>query len=78
MNIQIDKYLHFLCCLLIVAALYPLIGWWSVGSALATGILKEIYDWRDYGLFSWSDIIADTIGTVAGIAIIAIIKLLIS
>lgn len=73
-----DKYLHFLCCLIIVAALYPLIGWWSVGTAIATGVGKELYDWKDYGLFSWADIIADIAGTAAGAAIIVTIKLLIS
>lgn len=73
-----DKLLHFFVCFGITLLLYPLIGWWSIGTAIATGVGKELYDWKDYGLFSWADIIADIAGTAAGAAIIAIIKLLIS
>jgi len=73
-----DKLLHFLVCFCICLLLYPLIGWWSIGTAVATGVGKELYDWKDYGLFSWSDIVADIAGTAAGALIIVIIKLIIS
>ena len=76
--IPLDKKLHFAVCFGITLLLYPLIGWWSVGTAVATGVGKELYDWRDYGLFSWSDIVADLAGTAVGAFIIAIIKLIIS
>lgn len=75
---QLDKKLHFLCCFGIVLVLFPIIGWWSIGTALATGVGKELYDLHDYGLFSWWDIVADIAGTAVGAIIIAIIKLLIS
>ncbi len=74
----LDKKLHFSVCLGICLLLYPLIGWWSIGTAIATGVGKELYDWRDYGLFSWGDIIADLAGAAVGTIIIAIINLLIS
>lgn len=73
-----DKLLHFLCCFGIALVLYPIIGWWSIGAAVAAGVGKELYDLHDYGLFSWWDIVADIAGTAAGAIIIAIIKLLIS
>lgn len=75
---MMDKLLHFLCCFGIALVLFPLIGWWSIGTALATGVGKELYDLHDYGLFSWWDIVADIAGTAVGAIIIAIIKLLIS
>ena len=73
-----DKLLHLLCCFGICLLLYPLIGWWSIGTAVATGVGKELYDLHDYGLFSWWDIVADIAGTAVGAIIIAIIKLVIS
>lgn len=75
-NIPYDKKLHFGVCLLITLLLYPLIGWWSVGTAIATGFLKEVYDWRDYGGFSWADIVADLAGVLAGVLVITLIKIL--
>ena len=73
----LDKKLHFLVCLGICLLLYPLIGWWSIGTAIATGVGKELYDWRDYGLFSWGDILADMAGIVVAVLIITIIKVMI-
>ena len=73
-----DKLLHFLCCFGIALVLYPIIGWWSIGAAVAAGVGKELYDLHDYGLFSWWDIVADIAGTAVGAIIIAIIKLSIS
>lgn len=77
MRIEKDKIMHFTACFCIALLLYPMIGWWSVGTALATGIGKEIYDYKDYGNFSWSDILADSIGVIAGIIVILLIKLVI-
>lgn len=69
-----DKLLHFLCCCGICLMLYPLIGWWSIGAAVAAGVGKELYDLHDYGLFSWWDIAADLAGVLASIPIILLIK----
>ena len=73
----LDKKLHFFVCFGITLLLYPLIGWWSIGTSIATGVGKELYDWKDYGLFSWSDILADALGIVVATVIIATIKLII-
>jgi len=73
----LDKKLHFSVCLSITLLLYPLIGWWSAGTALATGVGKELYDLHDYGLFSWWDIVADIAGTAVSIPVILLIKTII-
>lgn len=73
----LDKKLHFSVCLGICLLLYPLIGWWSIGTAIATGVGKELYDYKDYGLFSWWDIAADLAGTAVAVLIIIIIKVMI-
>lgn len=73
----LDKKLHFSVCLGICLLLYPLIGWWSIGTAIATGVGKELYDLKGYGLFSWSDILADMAGIVTAVIVITIIKILI-
>lgn len=73
----VDKLLHFLCCLGITLLLYPLIGWWSIGTAVATGVGKELYDLHDYGLFSWWDIVADLAGVLASVPFILLIKTII-
>ena len=75
-KIAYDKKLHFLVCFGITLLLYPVFGWWSIGTSIATGVGKELYDWRDYGLFSWSDIMADMTGIVVGIIVILLIKII--
>lgn len=72
-----DKLLHFLCCCGICLVLYPIIGWWSIGAAVAAGVGKELYDLHDYGLFSWWDIAADLAGVLASIPIILLLKTII-
>lgn len=69
-----DKLLHFLCCCGIALVLYPIIGWWSIGAAVAAGVGKELYDLHDYGLFSWWDIAADLAGVLASVPIILLLK----
>ena len=44
---------------------------------MATGVGKELYDWKDYGLFSWWDIVADLVGVVVAVLIITIINVMI-
>ena len=72
-----DKLLHFLCCCGIALVLYPLIGWLSIGAAVAAGVGKELYDLHDYGLFSWWDIAADLAGVLASVPIILLLKTII-
>lgn len=77
MNIKYDKALHFLVCFLIAILLYPLIGWWGAATGLVTGVFKELFDLDDYGVFSWGDMIADTLGVAFAIGVIVLIKSLI-
>ena len=72
-----DKLLHFLCSCGIALVLYPIIGWWSIGAAVAAGVGKELYDLHDYGLFSWWDIAADLAGVLASVPIILLLKTII-
>ena len=74
--IEYDKKLHFVVCFAIAFALYPIIGWLGIGTSLATGIGKELYDYYDYGKFSWSDILADVAGIIVAILTIILIKAL--
>ena len=71
----LDKTLHFLVCFLFTILLFPLLSWWSIGTAIATGFMKEIYDWRDYGGFSWADIIADLAGVIIATTILILIRI---
>ena len=48
---------------------YTGIFWGGVSTTLI-GVGKEVYDYVDYGLFSWKDIIADLIGVVLGVVIL--------
>lgn len=73
--VSYDKKLHFAVCFGITLLLFPLIGWWSIGTAIATGVGKELYDWRDYGTFSWGDIAADILGVIVAIIILILIKI---
>lgn len=75
-RIPYDKRVHFVVCFLIAFLLYPLIGWFGAGTALLTGVGKELYDWRDYGTFSWGDIFADVLGVLIAMLIIILIKIL--
>ncbi|MBQ6287376.1 MAG: hypothetical protein IJK73_06965 [Bacteroidales bacterium] len=69
--------LHFGVCFLIALLLFPVIGWWSLGTATMVGVLKELYDLKDYGLFSWWDIVADLVGVGVGVILLTIIKIII-
>lgn len=74
-KVPYDKALHFAVCFAIALLLYPVIGWWSIGTAIATGVGKELYDWRDYGTFSWGDIAADMLGVIVAMIILILIKI---
>lgn len=76
MPIPYDKRIHFAVCFLIALLLFPLIGWWGAAFAMLAGIAKEMFDFDDYGLFSWGDILADLAGTAAAILTIIIAKLI--
>ena len=76
MNIPYDKRLHFAVCFLIALLLFPAIKWWGAVAAMVVGVAKEMFDYDDYGVFSWWDILADLAGTATAILIIILIKIL--
>ena len=65
-----DKLLHAESCALIVivAALFINV-WWAGLLGLACGIGKEVWDKYRGGVPSWSDLLADAVGIVAGVLI---------
>jgi len=75
MPIPYDKRIHFAVCFLITFLLYPLIGWFGAGTAMLTGIGKELFDFDDYGVFSWGDILADVLGVALAVIILILIKI---
>jgi len=77
-KIGADKVLHFeTCCLIfLVVAMICMnrfglcmntSGAISIVVTLAIGVLKEVYDYKTYGLFDWNDIKADSLGILAGV-----------
>lgn len=40
--------------------------WVGIGFSFSVGVLKEIHDKKDYGLFSWKDIVYDLFGALCG------------
>lgn len=70
-----DKQLHILVSFIICIGIYIINRNLNESVMLTAiiGILKEVYDYIDYGLFSMGDLIADSIGVL--IAIILILML---
>ena len=73
-----DKVLHFeTCCLMVLVVAMICMNRFglcvdSAGAVaiivtLAIGVLKEVYDYKTYGLFDWNDIKADTLGILIGV-----------
>ena len=56
----VDKFLHFVGGACVMAITHS----WIVLSIIAIG--KEVYDYKDYGLFSKADVIATVLGGVFG------------
>ena len=71
-----DKRLHFAACFLITLLLFPAIKWWGAVAAMVAGLAKEMFDYDDYGVFSWKDILADLAGTATALLILTLIKIL--
>lgn len=79
-----DKVLHFETCFLITMVVsflnMNLFGLCISVSSLSaclisvvSGLLKELYDYKTYGLFDKKNIIADVLGSFAGLLIIILI-----
>jgi len=65
-----DKFLHFVGGMCVMA----ITGSWLVLSFVAVG--KEIYDYKDYGLFSLPDVYATLLGGICGHFAVLLWKLL--
>lgn len=73
---SLDGALHILCSLVILLVLsvfFPL--WIAIAATVLVGIGKEVYDKLSYGLFSWKDILFDSIGIVLAVLIFLLFKL---
>ena len=67
-NNHIDKVLHICISYILMTyfgAALPI--WMAALFTIIIGIVKELYDQKDYGGFSWKDLIADVVGIVLGI-----------
>ena len=64
-----DKFLHFVggMCVMAITNSWLMLGIVAVG--------KEIYDYKDYGLFSKADVIATVLGGLAGYFAVMLWKL---
>ena len=64
-----DKFMHFAggMCVMAITNSWLLLGIVAVG--------KEIYDYKDYGLFSKADVIATVLGGLAGYFAVTLWKL---
>lgn len=72
---SLDGALHILCSLVILLVLsvfFPL--WIAISATVLVGIGKEVYDKLSYGLFSWKDILFDSIGIVLAVLIFLLFK----
>lgn len=70
-----DGALHILCSLvifLVLSVFFPL--WIAIIATVLVGIGKEVYDKISYGLFSWKDILFDSIGIVLAVLIFLLFK----
>jgi len=76
-----DKILHFCVCMLLcmsfgclvvhVPKFLVLAAGYSF--AMTIGILKEVYDMYNGGVFDWKDIVADFFGAITGVALMSIV-----
>lgn len=68
---KIDKIYHFAAsyALILTANLvFPLLQ--AAAIAFAVGIIKELFDYFDYGRFDFHDLLADSAGVTAGAVLI--------
>lgn len=70
MKIDRNDLLHIESCALLVLVLLLFLPWWAACSVtLAVGIIKECWDAGHCGVASWSDIVFDIAGIMAGMGI---------
>jgi hypothetical protein len=74
-KVPVDKFMHFICGLVIAALLTPFIGAYSILVVAVIAALKEIYDARhpDKHTADFMDWVATTLGGVVGFVITSLI-----
>lgn len=74
MKIPYDKKLHFLCgCIiaLLVGLYNPLYG---LLAGVTAGVVKEVYDYLDYGGPDIKDFLATAVGSILGTLVCEVIR----
>jgi hypothetical protein len=73
-KVPVDKFMHFICGLVIAALLTPFIGAYSIVVVAIIAALKEIYDARhpDKHTADFMDWVATTLGGVFGFVVVAL------
>jgi hypothetical protein len=74
-KVPVDKFMHFICGLVIAALLTPFIGAYSIAVVAIVALLKEIYDARhpDKHTADIWDWVATVLGGVLGMLIITLL-----
>jgi hypothetical protein len=74
-KVPVDKFMHFICGLVIAALLTPFIGAYSIVVVAVIAALKEIYDARhpDKHTADFWDWVATVLGGVVGFVVVALI-----
>ena len=74
-KVPVDKFMHFICGLVIAALLTPFIGAYSILVVAVIAALKEIYDARhpDKHTADFMDWVATVLGGVLGMLIITLL-----
>ncbi len=72
MKIPYDKKLHFAAgCLIAISGSLIFSTFWGAELAVCAGLLKELYDLYDYGVFDVNDMLVTWLGGLAGIMIVS-------
>jgi hypothetical protein len=74
-KVPVDKFLHFICGLVIAALLTPLIGAYSIVVVAVIALLKEIYDYlhKDIHTPDFWDWVATVLGGLVGFIVVALL-----
>ena len=73
-KVPVDKFMHFVCGLVIAALFTPFIGAYSIVVVAIVALLKEIYDYEYKSIHTpdFYDWAATTLGGVLGTAIVSL------
>jgi hypothetical protein len=74
-KVPVDKFMHFICGLVIAVLLTPFIGVHSILVVAVVALLKEIYDYlhKDIHTPDFWDWVATVIGGVVGFVVLALL-----